>query len=116
MFLELIKSQKYTDTITLENALHVAMWIEKEFPQVTVYIHGSVLRPELVHPGSDIDIVIKGLSDRDYSTLIKATLKRFSFLKVDIRRYEELDAYMRQKIEDKGCRVKNEKDVRSAQK
>ncbi len=111
MFLELIKSQNYTDTITLENAIRVARWIEKEFPQGTAYIHGSVLKPELVHSGSDIDIVVKGLSDSDYSILMKAALKRFNFLKVDIRRFEELDAYMRQKIEDRGYRVRNEKDV-----
>ena len=108
MFLELIKSQNYTDTVTLENALHVAQWIEKEFPQVTVYIHGSVLRPELVHPGSDIDIAVKGLHDGDCSVLRKSVSKRFGFLKVDIRRFEELDAYMKQKIEDKGYRVRNE--------
>lgn len=116
MFLELIKGQKYTDTITLENAIHIAKWIEKEFPMATVYIHGSVLRPELIHPGSDIDIVVKGLSDSDYSTLVKATLKKFSSLKVDVRRFEELDAYMRQKIEDRGYRVENEKETRRTQK
>ena len=42
-------------------------------------IHGSVLKPELVHPGSDIDIAIKGLSDRDCSILIKTVSKKFGF-------------------------------------
>jgi predicted nucleotidyltransferase len=112
MFLELIKSQNYTDTVILENAVHVARWIEKEFPQVTVYIHGSVLKPELVHPGSDIDIAIKGLSDRDCSILIKTVSKKFGSLKVDIRRFEEFDSYMRQKIADKGYKVKDGKEVR----
>lgn len=56
---------------------------------------------------------MKGLNDRDCSALMKSVLKRFSFLKVDIRRFEELDNYMRQKIKDRGYRVKNEKEVRS---
>lgn len=105
MFLQLIKSQKNIDMVNMETALCIARWIKKEFPLATVYIFGSVLRPDLIHPGSDIDIVIKGLTDADYRTLIKVVSDKYSSLKVDIRKFEEFDSYMKQKIIKKGYRV-----------
>lgn len=112
MFLQLLKGQENIDAINMETALDIARWIKTNFPSATPYIFGSVLKPELVHPGSDIDLVIKGLSERDYPALIKAVSKKFGSLKVDIRRFEELDSYMRQKIADKGYMVKDGKEVR----
>jgi len=112
VFLQLLKGQENIDAINMETALDIARWIKMNFPSATAYIFGSVLKPELVHPGSDIDIVIKGLSDVDYCVLIKAVSKKFGSLKVDIRRFEEFDSYMRQKIADKGYKVKDGKEVR----
>lgn len=112
VFLQLLKGKENIDAINIETALDIVRWIKERFPSATPYIFGSILKPELVHPGSDIDIVIEGLSDVDYCVLIKAVSKKFSSLKVDIRRFEEFDSYMRQKIADKGYKVKDGKEVR----
>ena len=105
MFLYLIKGQINIDDINIETAKTIARWIKKRHPAVTIYITGSVLRPDLIHPGSDIDIVIRGIKEEDYEALIKNVYHKFSSLRVDIRRIEELDSYIKQKVLTKGYRV-----------
>ena len=117
MFLYLIKGQINIDDINIETAKTIARWIKERHPAVMIlYIIGSVLRPDLIHSGSDIDIVIRGIKEADYEVLIKNVYHKFSPLRVDIRRMEELDSYMKQKILAKGYRVWDEREARRIKK
>ena len=104
MFLQLLKKENISD-INIETAKAIARWIKKCHPTVTVYITGSVLKPNLIHIGSDIDIAIRGIKEDDYVSLIKDVYHQFPSLKVDMRRMDELDSYIQQKIIDKGYMV-----------
>jgi len=105
MLLHLIRDRRDIKDINLTNAVTVARWIKEKHPAVSVYITGSVLKPRLIHPGSDIDLVVEGIKEMEYDALIKDIHHKFPFLKVDIRRMEEMDSYMKQKIKNRGYRV-----------
>lgn len=111
MFLQLLRSKIDIKDINIENAKAVARWIKRQFPEVTVYIIGSVLRPDLIHSGSDIDIIIKGIDGVGFDTLIKKIHHEFPSLRIDIRRMEELDSYTQQKIIKKAIIFKSENDI-----
>ena len=104
MFFKLMKDT-YTDTINIETAKTIGQWIKDQYPNVTLYIIGSVLNAGLIHRGSDIDFVIYGIDEITYEELMKKTREHFPDIKVDIRRMEEMDAYTQQKHRTRGYEV-----------
>ena len=105
MFFELIKGNEYKDTINFETAKTIARWIKEHYPNVSLYIVGSVLKPDMIHPGSDIDFVIHEVDEIAYEELIKKIRQYFPGINVDIRRMEELDVYTQQKHQRRGYKV-----------
>ena len=105
MFLQVIKSERNVEDINIKNAKRIAQTIKKLYPVATIYITGSVLKPHLVHPGSDIDIVTMNIEEKNYEALIKHIRLKFPSLNADIRRMEELDSYLKHKVMNKGYLV-----------
>ncbi len=98
MLLNLIKDEQNSSQINLETAKLISTRIKRLYPNITIYIIGSVLKPRTVHPGSDIDLITKGLNEEEHSFLIRNIFTEFPSLKIDIRRMEDLDEYLTQKL------------------
>lgn len=90
--------------IGLLQAERAAMLLKKEFGVSTVFLFGSLLFPDLVHPNSDIDLAVWGLErDRYYETVgtLLCEVKGFSvdIIMLETAQSSLLDCVLAQGIE-----------------
>ena len=79
--------------------------LEEEFGVGEVYLFGSLLQPEAVHPESDIDLAVTGLDSQRYYEALGELLCRTKDFSVDLVRLEEAQPSFATHILQSGVRL-----------
>ena len=94
-----------TETITTEKAKTLAMAFAQEIGKIIpiekVYLIGSAAGWSHMQEGSDIDLVVKGMSPGAWGQIAALLSGKRTHL-IDLRRYEECSEHLREKIDKKG--------------
>jgi uncharacterized protein len=71
-----------------EQASIAADILKQRYSVETVFLFGSLLSPETVHPNSDIDLAVWGLSLEHYSDAVGTLLLAIKGISIDLVRLE----------------------------
>ena len=82
-----------------------AQILKEVFEVEAVYLFGSLLEPEAVHPESDIDLAVTGLDSRRYYEALGELLCRTKDFSVDLVRLEEAQPSLATHILQSGVRL-----------
>ena len=79
--------------------------LKEEFGVEAVYLFGSLLEPEAVHPASDIDLAVAGLDSQRYYEALGELLCRTKDFSVDLVRLEEAQPSLAKHILQSGVQL-----------
>lgn len=83
-------------------ARQAADLLRREYQVARVAAFGSLVREELFHPRSDIDLAVWGLDERHYLRALARLLTLDPAFEVDLIRTEEAPAPLLARIEEEG--------------
>ncbi len=79
-----------------------AALLKKEFGAVRVAIFGSLLKPQLFHRRSDVDLAVWGLRESDYFRAVSQLLSLDPDIAIDLIEMEHAPQRLLEKIEREG--------------
>jgi predicted nucleotidyltransferase len=85
----------------LSNLKEILKKLSLNFGFSKAYIFGSVVKPKKFHNRSDIDIAVFGLKNQHFFSLM-GEFSRCLLRDVDLYQVENLDEYLRKRIEEEG--------------
>lgn len=85
-----------------EVARTAARLLKDEFSAGQVAVFGSLLRPELFHSGSDIDLAVWGLDQRLYFRALARLLDIDPSFSIDLVEFELASPRLQKHIEEEG--------------
>jgi predicted nucleotidyltransferase len=87
----------------LTDAKQMAALLRKHFEFESLYLYGSILS-DTFKPGSDLDLVIKGMRIEDFFKAYALLLKESRF-PVDLKPFEDLADGFKAGIQERGMRI-----------
>ena len=87
----------------LTDAKQLAALLRKKFKFESLYLYGSILS-DTFQPGSDLDLVIRGMRIEDFFKAYAVLLKESRF-SVDLKPFEALTDEFKAEIQERGMRI-----------
>jgi predicted nucleotidyltransferase len=86
-------------------ARKAADMLKKEFGAERVRVFGSLLRKELFHPNSDIDLAVWGIKEKEYFRAVSRVLDLDSEITADLVMADDAKPSLYERIETEGIEI-----------